>query len=293
MKNIVCFGEVLWDVFPEHKKIGGAPLNVAVRLQSLGNHVSMISSVGQDADGDKIIDFVKEHKVDASNIQINPAQQTGSVAVTLDNERSATYEIEHPRAWDKIELSEKAINRAKTADAFIYGSLAARDLVSRNTLYELLKIAPYKIFDVNLRKPHYSSEILNELMHQADFIKFNDDEILEIVKNYTAVINTVEEAIQFIAQQTGATSICVTKGSKGAVLYYSGKLYQNPGYKIKVVDTVGAGDSFLASLINQLLNNSSPQKAIDFACAVGAIVASREGANPKIDKSSIDALMMV
>ncbi|NIJ46410.1 fructokinase [Wenyingzhuangia heitensis] len=291
MKNIVCFGEVLWDVFPNHKKIGGAPLNVAVRLQSLGNNVGMISSVGQDTDGDKIIDFVKEHGVDANNIQINPAQQTGSVAVTLDDEGSATYEIEHPRAWDKIALSNTAIESTKTSDAFIFGSLAARDQVSRYTLNELLKIAPYKIFDVNLRKPHYSSEILNELMHQADFIKFNDDEMLEIVKNYTTDIDTVEEAIQFIAKQTNATSICVTKGNKGAVLYYKGELYQNPGYKITVVDTVGAGDSFLASLINQLLNNSTPQKAIDFACAVGAIVASREGANPTIETAAIEQLM--
>lgn len=291
MKNIVCFGEVLWDVFPEHKKIGGAPLNVAIRLQSLGNTVSMISSVGLDVDGDEIITFVKENNVDTNNIQIDTVLKTGSVKVALDTEGSATYEIEFPRAWDYINLTEKAKNIAELSDAFIYGSLASRDQVTRNTLYELLKIAKYKIFDVNLRKPHYTASVLNHLMNKADFIKFNDDEILEIVKNYDSAITTVEEAIPFIAKQTHTNSICVTKGGKGAVLYYDGVFYSNNGYKVTVVDTVGAGDSFLASLINQLLKDTEPQKAIDFACAVGAIVASKAGANPKIEQKEIEQLM--
>lgn len=292
MKNIVCFGEVLWDVFPKHKKIGGAPLNVAIRLQSLGNKVSMISSVGEDTDGSEIVMFVNEHHVDIENIQVDTVLKTGSVAVTLDDEGSASYEIESPRAWDNIKLTEDAKNVTKLSDAFIYGSLASRESMTRNTLYQLLKIAKYKIFDVNLRKPHYSVAVLDCLMKQADFIKFNDDEILEIVNFYNPNISTIEDCMLYISKQTQTKSICVTKGRKGAVLYYHGEFYHNHGYKVTVVDTVGAGDSFLASLVNQLLNNTAPQKAIDFACAVGAVVASSEGANPKIEASTIEALML-
>lgn len=291
MKNIVCFGEVLWDVFPKHKKIGGAPLNVAVRLQSLNNKVGVISSIGNDNDGKKILQFIENNDVNIDNIQINKTLETGNVQVLLDYNGAATYRIEHPRAWDKIELTETTKKNTQNADAFIYGSLASRDEVSRKTLYELLKIANYKIFDVNLRAPHYSNDILDYLMKQANFIKFNDDEILEITSNYDSNIKTIEEAVKFIAKHTKTNSICVTKGGDGALLYYKGLFYQNFGYKINVVDTVGSGDSFLASLIDKLLKNTAPQNAIDFACAVGAIVASHEGANPVINPQDILALM--
>lgn len=291
MKNIICFGEVLWDVFPEHKKIGGAPLNVAVRLQSLGNHVSLISSVGKDGDGEEIIDFIQQNKVNSSLVQKDAVLETGKVKVTLDPTGSASYDIKFPTAWDNIQLTDNAKTALQTTDAFVFGSLASRDITSRNTLYELLKLAPYKIFDVNLRKPHYSADVLNHLMCEADFIKFNDEEILEIAQNYDTSMESLEEAVKLIAQKTNTKSICVTKGSKGAMLYYNNVFYNNPGYPIKVVDTVGAGDSFLASLIDQLLKETHPQRAIDFACAVGAIVASSKGANPKIEQQAIDEII--
>ncbi|WP_139957856.1 carbohydrate kinase family protein [Flavicella sediminum] len=291
MKNIICFGEVLWDVFPEHKKIGGAPLNVAIRLQSLGNKVAIISRVGNDEDGNEIIDFIQQNKVNSMLVQEDAVLETGKVKVTLDPTGSASYDIKFPTAWDNIQLTDKAKTALQTTDAFVFGSLASRDITSRNTLYELLKLAPYKIFDVNLRKPHYSADVLNHLMCEADFIKFNDEELLEIAQNYEVNIETLEECVQFIAQKTNTKSICVTKGSKGAMLYFNNEFYNNPGYKIKVVDTVGAGDSFLASLIDQLLKDTHPQRALDFACAVGALVASREGANPKLKEQTIENLI--
>ncbi|RMA64337.1 carbohydrate kinase family protein [Ulvibacter antarcticus] len=288
MKNIVCFGEILWDVFPNHKKIGGAPLNVAFRLKSFENNVSIISSIGDDTKGEEIIDLIKKRGISVEHIQIDGKLKTGKVNVMLNRKGSASYDIKFPRAWDNIQLTEDVKNLAKNADAFIFGSLIARNDVSRNTLYELLKLASYKIFDVNLREPYYTNEVLNHLMGQADFIKFNDDEIFEISKQYGASGRSLEQTVKFIAEQTNTNSICVTKGRHGAILYDNGNFYYNSGYQIKVVDTVGAGDSFLASLINELLKKSSPQKAIDFACVVGAIVASSEGANPEIKKSDID-----
>ncbi|SDR96365.1 fructokinase [Polaribacter sp. KT25b] len=288
MKNIVCFGEVLWDVFPTHKKIGGAPLNVALRLKSLDNNVAIITKVGNDIPGTEIKDFIKERGVQIENVQIDEKLNTGEVAVLLDDKGSATYTINFPRAWDAIQLTKSAAKIVKESDAFIFGSLVARDHTSRNTLYELLKLAKYKIFDINLRAPHYSLDVLHYLMNEADFIKFNDEEIFEIAKSLDAKTSTLIETIQFIAAITNTKSICVTKGSKGAILYYQNTFYENAGYKVDVADTVGAGDSFLAALTDRLLKGVSPQESIDFACAMGAIVTSREGANPEITKQDIE-----
>lgn len=291
MANVVCFGEVLWDVFQSHKKIGGAPLNVAVRLKSLGNDVSIISRVGADVNGDKILAFLNENNINTDGVQIDSNNNTGEVKVTLNEKGSASYDIIYPMAWDKIEVTETIENITKTSDAFVYGSLISRDEKSKNTLYELLSIAKYKIFDVNLRAPYYTKEVLLFLMNEADFIKFNDDEIFEIAKHLNFDSQSLEENIHFISEQTNTKTICVTKGGQGAVLYYNKTFYTNNGYKIIVKDTVGAGDSFLASLISKLLQNISGQEAINYASAVGALVAQSEGANPVLLESDITALI--
>ena len=290
MINVACYGEVLWDIFPTHKKIGGAPLNVAIRLQSFNNNVSIISRIGADKKGKKILKFFKENGVNTEGIQIDEFYKTGKVKVMLNEKGSASYDISFPRAWDKIEHTDIVESIAKKSDAFIFGSLIARDDSSRDTLYKLLEVARYKIFDVNLREPYYTIEVLQKLMHQADFIKFNDDEIFEITEDLNSGSKSLEQNILFIAKETNTKTICVTKGRHGAILYFNETFYYNSGYKIEVVDTVGAGDSFLASIINQLLKDTDPQEALNFACAVGAIVASSEGANPEITKKDLEKL---
>lgn len=291
MKKIVCFGEVLWDIFPTHKKIGGAPLNVALRLNSLTNNVSIISKIGDDENGELIKKYIDEQDVNTNNLQVDDALQTGEVKVMLNSKGSATYDIQFPRAWDNILLTTKSKEIVKSSDAFIYGSLVARDTTSRDTLYNLLKLAKFKIFDVNLRSPYYTNEVLNYLMKEASFIKFNDDEIFEIGNALQSKADSLEQNIKFIAEHTQTNSICVTKGRHGAILYYNNTFYYNSGYQIDVVDTVGAGDSFLATLINKLLKENNPQNAIDYACAVGALVAGSEGANPTIKTEDIEKFM--
>ena len=291
MVKITCFGEVLWDVFPTKKMIGGAPLNVANRLQSLGNQVSMVTAIGNDDDGKQILDFIKQTGMESHAVQIHENYQTGSVKVMLNDKGSATYDIEYPRAWDKIELTAINANLVKNADAFVFGSLVARDSTSKNTLYNLIELATFNIFDLNLRPPYYSKEVLIHLMNKADFIKFNDDELYEVSKMLGSKYLSLEQNLNFIAETTNTKQICVTKGSHGAVLLYHDKLYYNSGYLIDVVDTVGAGDSFLGSLIHKLLNKAQPQQAIDFACAVGAMVAQREGANPVLSTLEIESFI--
>ena len=291
MSGITCFGEVLWDEFPEHKKIGGAPLNVATRLKSFKNVVSMISRIGNDDKGKKIVEFFKANNVNIDGLQVDSEHETGNVTVMLNEKGSASYDIKYPGAWDKIELTDTAKSLVKSSDAFIFGSLVTRDDESRGTLYELLPLAKSRIFDVNLREPYYTEDILVYLMNQADFIKFNDDEIFEISKYLNSNSQFLEQNIRFISEETNTKTICVTKGRHGAILYYNDTFYYNSGYQVVVKDTVGAGDSFLAALINKLLKEASPQEAIDFACAVGALVASREGANPEITDEAIASLI--
>ena len=293
-KNLkaVAYGEVLWDFFANEKKIGGAPLNVALRMKTLGCEVAMISCVGDDEDGEVIINQVKSLGLETDSIVKAEGFPTGLVNVTLNERGSASYEISYPSAWDKIELNDLARKLAADADVLIYGSLICRDEVSRQSLEELLKTKACKVFDVNLRKPHYSYEILEQLMLSADFIKFNDEELLEITAAMQSPFTSLEDNMQFISERTKVKAMCVTKGKHGALLMWEGKLYENGGYPVEVVDTVGAGDSFLATLITSLLMDKLPQTSLDLACAVGALVAAAPGANPEISNSGIEKLML-
>jgi fructokinase len=292
-KNLkaVAYGEVLWDVFANEKKIGGAPLNVALRMKTLGCEVAMISCVGNDEDGNAIIDQVKSLGLETASIIKSEEFPTGLVNVTVNERGSASYEISYPSAWDKIVLNDFAKKKALDADVLIYGSLVCRDEVSRESLQQLLQTKAYKVFDVNLRKPHYSYEMLEQLMHSSDFIKFNDEELLEITKAMKSSFTSLEDNMYFIAERTKVTAMCVTRGKHGALLMWNGQIFENAGYPVEVADTVGAGDSFLAALITSLLTGKEPQKALNFACAVGALVAEAPGANPEISYSKIEKLM--
>ena len=291
--SIVCFGEVLWDIFPAHKKIGGAPLNVSLRMNSIGVNTTMISRIGDDDNGKDILSFLNDQEVTTDLIQITGEYKTGAVQVMINEKGNASYDILYPSAWDKIVETEKMDKVVTEADAFVFGSLACRDEVTRSTLNKLLEKANYKIFDVNLRAPYYTIDVLNELMLKADFIKLNDEELREISSELGSTYNSFEQNIKFLAEKTNTKQVCVTKGEFGAVLYSNDKFYYNSGYFIKVVDTVGAGDSFLASLIVKLLRGKSPQKALNYACAIGALVAGQEGANPEISEKLIRDYMKI
>lgn len=291
MKSIICFGEVLWDMLPAGKKLGGAPLNVALRTQSLGNNASIISSIGNDGIGVELAEEILSHGGTLAHIQVSDDFATSEVLVELDEHGTASYEIKMPCAWDNIALLEQDMEAVRNADALIYGSLVARSDVSRETLFVLLEHAAYKVFDVNLRPPHYTPARILSLMEPADFVKFNDEELYGICSHLGFDNKNLEACIRFMSEKSGTEQICVTLGKDGAVLFYKHVYYYNPGITVRVADTVGAGDSFLASIISQLLNDIDPQEALDFACAVGSIVASKNGANPKLSNAEIQAMI--
>ncbi|MEM6378719.1 MAG: carbohydrate kinase [Bacteroidota bacterium] len=291
MSKAVCYGEVLWDVFPTHKKIGGAPLNVALRLQSFGIEVKMISQVGKDPAGKDIKTYLEDQNMPTAHIGVNHEYDTGLVNVELNENGNASYDIIYPCAWDKIPVSEQMLEIVAESNALIFGSLICRDKVSKNTLMQLLDKSKFSVFDVNLRPPFYTKETLQFLMEKADFIKFNDEELYMICKQMGSPYDSLEQNIEFISKITKTNQICVTRGGHGAVLFNNGYLFENGGYMVKVIDTVGAGDSFLGTLIANLLKGEHPQKSLDLACAVGALVAGSKGANPRIEKEVIQKFM--
>lgn len=286
-KNIVCFGEVLWDLLPSGKIAGGAPMNVAVHANQLGLNATIISAVGNDDLGEGIKSFLESRSLNIENIQTNFDQKTGIVEVELNEQGSPSYTIIEPVAWDFITLTETAINAIKNADALVFGSLALRNEVSKNTLLQLQSLAKLRILDINLRKPYYSEALAQELFELADIVKVNDEELEMICAWYGQSGNEMSNA-KFLKETFNLKGIIVTRGGNGAFFIdENNQVAEHQGFKVTVNDTIGSGDSFLASFITKWLNGVLPAKSLEYACAVGAFVATQKGATPIINDVDI------
>jgi len=282
---------MIWDVFPDRLVPGGATMNVALRLAALGLPVKMISSVGNEDLGSELIEILNKSGVNTRLVQRNRHLHTGKVFVTLDAKGNGSYVIDHPSAWDEILLTDENKKAVAEADALIFGSLACRNEITAKTLKVLLSIAKYKVFDINLRAPFYNAAILEELAGISDLFKLNEEELLIFSKLIGSKTNDLKENTIFISQKSRTKITCITRGENGALLYSNGHFYEHPGFRVKVADTVGAGDGFLAALVTSLLENNNLEKALEFACAVGALVASKPTANPEILDEEIQKMI--
>lgn len=288
--HIVCYGEILWDMFPEGKQLGGAPLNVALRLHSFGAKSTIISTIGNDDLGKTTLTTLEEKAFSNTHIQ-QKNLPTGKVNVTIDASGGAIYDIQKNVAWDYIEATPEAIEEVKKADAFVFGSLALRDIYNQEQFEVLVTEATYTIFDLNLRNPHYDLDVVLSLMELANCIKLNDEELELVVTILDIEKETLEEELKAIAKATNTDTICVTLGADGAMLLHNKTIYTQVGFPTKVVDTVGAGDSFLAGLIFGLLSKQSPEDTLQVAAALGSLVASKTGANAIVTTDEIDDLL--
>lgn len=298
---ICCFGEVLWDMLPSGKLPGGAPMNVATHLQNLGIPAKMISRVGKDELGAEIKAFLESKNCTTEWIQEDETLNTGWVKVQLSEKNEATYTIVHPVAWDFIQTNDTVQQLVNQASALVFGTLASRDDTSYQTLLSILKNLPQetqvlKVFDINLRPPHYSQSLIEEFLQYADIVKLNEDE-LKIVAKWYDIAGDEEKQLREISQKFDIKTLIVTKGGDGAILLRlenDGKkhFYQQAGYKVVVADTIGSGDSFLAGFLKNILNGKSSEYALNFACAIGAVVASHSGANPAITEADIVEVMV-
>jgi len=277
-KQVLCFGEVLWDAFGDVKKAGGAPMNVARHLVQQGNDVLFASSVGIDPSGVELTTFLKENGLYSNLIQRDEKLPTCEVTVQLDADNQATYIIPQPVSWDNIEFTPELEAASKKVGAIVFGSLACRDEATFETLLNVLDESnALKIFDVNLRPPHFTLNKIETLAARADVIKMNEEEAEMLIHGSSG---DLKQKITEFQKKFHPRIICVTRGAHGAIIWNDFEFYEHPGCTVNVVDTVGAGDSFLATFITGLLNDTPMQPLLEKACAVGAYVTTQRGANP-------------
>lgn len=288
--QVACFGEVLWDILPDKKLPGGAPMNVAYHLQKLGVPVAMISSTGNDADGDDLRQVMQQLQLDTTFIQQDPAHETGKVYARLAATNEMQYEIVQPVAWDFIQPTPGLHEIANTPGYLVFGSLASRNEVSKETLLSLLDGARTLVLDINLRPPHFSQELVALLLQHCQILKINEAE-LELIGDWYQFPADMEERVRAFSQQYDIPTIIVTLGDKGAALLMENAFYQHPGYKVTVADTIGSGDAFLAGFLYNRMINTPPAVTLAYACALGALVASYHGGCPAYHPDEIIALI--
>ena len=287
LSQIVCFGEVLWDILPSGKMPGGAPMNVAIHLSYNGFAPFVISRVGNDDLGTELLEFLREKNLSTDWIQTGQTHLTGVVKANITDKNEVTYKIVEPVAWDYIQYDGKVAKLVEESDVFIYGSLAARSHTTQETLLQYLKLAKYKVLDVNLRPPYYNPLRMKKLLSFADAAKMNHQELEEIMGWY-GVTGDEQQQMHFIKQEFQLKLLIVTRGDKGAAVLDDQGYTEHPGFAVEVEDTIGSGDAFLATFLTNYLKKEPTQKALERACLLGAFVATQHGATPAYEPLEVE-----
>lgn len=288
--SIVIFGEMLWDMLPSGKQPGGAPMNVAIHLKNFGLNPAFISRVGTDDLGVELTDYLNRKGLSTEFVQIGETHLTGIVKVNLTDKTEVAYKIVQPVAWDYIQPDPRLDEVVAKSDVFLYGSLAVRNQQTKDTLYHLLEKAPLKVFDVNLRPPHYDRPTIEYLLAKADIVKVNEHE-LAIVAGWYGILPDPQTQMKFLVDKFKLQMICLTLGANGAMVLDRDGFTSQGGYEVEVQDTIGSGDSFLAMFLKHILAGSSVALALKNACAVGALVATYQGATPSISDIELEQFL--
>jgi fructokinase len=279
----VGLGELLWDIFPESRQLGGAPANFAYMTNLLGDEGIVASRVGDDALGQEARLRLEHLGLATSYIQMDATCRTGIVQVAVDDKGQPTFQIAAPVAWDCFEWTPKWHALAQRADAVCFGSLAQRSPQSRQTIHVFLQtIRPEttRVFDVNLRQSFYSAQILSESAKIADIIKLNNDELPTVVKLLGFPFHDEESASHWMLDTFHIKLVCITRGAKGSLLVSEYAKHEHPGIRVQVADTVGSGDAFTAALVYHYLRRDSLATMNEAANRMGSWVASQTGATP-------------
>jgi len=305
---ILGIGELLWDVLPKEMcpggvpvdgsltvgLLGGAPANFAVMAGRLGNHAVILSRIGRDGMGRKAVEQLDPLPADTSYLQVDPAHPTGRVTVTFKGTQPE-YEIHQPAAWDFLDLSGEWVQLAERANAICFGSLAQRSLESRKTIQTLTaqtSASCMRVFDVNLRAPFFSSEVVQESLELATVLKLNDAEVPQLLAllglpaDQDPVPDTLRlSAERLLSEFPTLEMVAVTRGSHGSVLVTRDEWHEHPGFPVKVADTIGAGDAFTAALTHYLLRGADLASMNEAGNRWGGWLASQPGAMPPLPES--------
>jgi fructokinase len=302
---ILGIGELLWDILPDGMRLGGAPANFAVMAGRLGNRSAILSRIGCDELGRVVIDRLDPMPVETSYLQVDAAHETGKVTVSL-SAGEPIYTIHQPAAWDFMQLSDEWVQLVERADAICFGSLAQRDQASRKTIQTLAAESPsacIRVFDVNLRAPHYSSEVLEESLELATVVKMNELEsplVLELL-GITAEERLTDDTSPRAAEQLRPASkllrlaaerllvefpalqlVAITRGSRGSLLVAREEWSEHPGFPVKLADGIGAGDAFTAAITHYMLRGADLATLNEAGNRWGGWMASQSGAMPAL-----------
>ena len=288
---ILGIGELLWDILPEGARLGGAPANFSVMAGRLGNHSAILSRIGRDDLGREAVHRLDPLPADTSFLQIDRVHETGRVTVSFNNGQPE-YTIHQPAAWDSMELSDEWVRLAERADAVCFGSLAQRSLESRQTIQTLAAQTSsqcVRIFDVNLRPPFYSSEVIQESLELATVMKMNDAEVslvlalLGMPAEDDATVGSLRQgAERLLSEFPTLQLVAITCGGNGSLLVTREEWHQHPGFPVKVADTIGAGDAFTAAMAHYLLRGAELPMLNEAGNRWGSWVASQSGAMPPL-----------
>ena len=280
MKKIIGIGEILWDMLPQGKQLGGAPANFAYHVCRLGGRGCAVSAISDDALGREIMSVLGEKNLDVCLSHVD--EPTGTVAVTLDEAGVPSYQITENVAWDMVPFSHEVEMLAKDADAVCFGTLAQRSEVTRSTIMKFIDAMPQnsiKVYDINLRQHYYSEEIIRNSLEVSDILKINDEE-LEIVSDLFALDGDQADRCRKIMEMFSLRLVILTKGSKGSDVVTIDKVDSVVPVDVEVVDTVGAGDAFTAAFIVSYLRGDSIEDAHRLAGEVSSYVCTKSGAMP-------------
>lgn len=280
---VVGMGEALWDVLPEGKKIGGAPANFAYHVSQFGLPSCVVSAIGDDALGKEIIENFTSKGLDQFIAEV--PYPTGTVQVEIDQTGIPLYDIKENVAWDNIPYTEHLDALAKRTKAVCFGSLAQRNVVSRNTINHFLDTMPKDddsliVFDVNLRQGFYNKEILCKSMQNCNILKINDEELITVSRMFGYPGIDLQDKCWILLGKYNLKMLILTCGINGSYVFTPGNVSFQPTPKVEVADTVGAGDSFTAAFIASILKGKSVTEAHSIAVKTSAFVCTQKGAMP-------------
>ncbi|PYV91442.1 MAG: carbohydrate kinase [Acidobacteria bacterium] len=280
---VVGLGELLWDIFPSGKQLGGAPANFAYVTSVLGDRGLVASRVGRDELGNETQDKLQALGLECTNVQKDSDHPTGTVQVCVDSAGQPRFQITESTAWDFLQWTEEYRQLAFETDAVCFGSLAQRSPQSRETIRQFLAATPAnaaRVFDVNLRQSFFSADIVRQSMHIANMVKLNHEELPRVMGLVGLASTDMHSAMHGIMRHFDLQLICVTRGENGSVLRTAEAVDEHPGLQVPVKDTVGAGDAFTAGLLHCFLRGTSLKTMNAVANQMGAWVAGHQGATP-------------
>ena len=286
-RTVVGLGELLWDLLPSGKQLGGAPANFAYISSLFGNRGVVASRVGADTLGNAAVEKLAMLGLEDAFVQRDPSHTTGTVEIEIDDHGQPTFTIVESVAWDHLECTPDWQMLAAQADVVCFGSLAQRSPDSRGAILHFLKATrgdALRIFDVNLRQSYFAREVLTESLTLADVAKLNDAELPVVLSTCGLPVRNELENARVLRQEFDLDLVCVTRGVHGSLLLSESESDAHPGYKVTVSDTIGAGDAFTATLAHLFAQGASLPSMNTVANRVGSWVASLPGAMPRISR---------